>query len=385
MNTPPAMWLMVVLIMFPQIVETIYSPALPELASGFGVSLSVASQTLSVYFTAFAAGVVFWGIMSDRIGRRKAMLAGLTVYGAAALTAMHTQQFEFLLLCRVLSAFGAAAGSVVTQTMLRDSCDRAALAKAFSYVGIGVSVSPVIGLLAGGVLTEYGGYPAVFAALSLLAGILWLLCLLGLTETRPDVVIRPSVLTLGKRMAVDAHLWRHATLVAGFNVLLFSFYLQGPFVFARLGYSPQVFGYSGVVLAIGTVSGSLINKQWCYQGRSQRMLVQLASGFALAGAVGVVLLQDSLWFLLPMLLIVVGYGMGIPNILSQSLQAYQAQAGSAGALFGLQYYLLIGVGLSVAGMTPEFSGFQVIIAALMVLLSVSVKAPSMAAEQRLRR
>lgn len=384
MNTPPAMWLMVVLIMFPQIVETIYSPALPELASGFGVSLSVASQTLSVYFTAFAAGVVFWGIMSDRIGRRKAMLAGLTVYGAAALTAMHTQQFEFLLLCRVLSAFGAAAGSVVTQAMLRDSCDRAALAKAFSYVGIGVSVSPVIGLLAGGVLTEYGGYPAVFAALSLLAGILWLLCLLGLTETRPDVVIRPSVLTLGKRMAVDAHLWRHATLVAGFNVLLFSFYLQGPFVFARLGYSPQVFGYSGVVLAIGTVSGSLINKQWCYQGRSQRMLVQLASGFALAGAVGVVLLQDSLWFLLPMLLIVVGYGMGIPNILSQSLQAYQAQAGSAGALFGLQYYLLIGVGLSVAGMRAEFSGFQVIIAALMVLLSVSVKAPSMA-EQRLRR
>lgn len=384
MNTPPAMWLMVVLIMFPQIVETIYSPALPELASGFGVSLSVASQTLSVYFTAFAAGVVFWGIMSDRIGRRKAMLAGLTVYGAAALTAMHTQQFEFLLLCRVLSAFGAAAGSVVTQAILRDSCDRAALAKAFSYVGIGVSVSPVIGLLAGGVLTEYGGYPAVFAALSLLAGILWLLCLLGLTETRPDVVIRPSVLTLGKRMAVDAHLWRHATLVAGFNVLLFSFYLQGPFVFARLGYSPQVFGYSGVVLAIGTVSGSFINKQWCYQGRSQRMLVQLASGFALAGAVGVVLLQDSLWFLLPMLLIVVGYGMGIPNILSQSLQAYQAQAGSAGALFGLQYYLLIGVGLSVAGMKAEFSGFQIIIAALMVLLSVSVKAPSMA-EQRLRR
>ncbi|UIP29013.1 MFS transporter [Photobacterium sp. TLY01] len=384
MNTPPALWLMVVLIMFPQIVETIYSPALPDIASGFGVSVPVASQTLSVYFTAFAAGVVFWGLMSDWIGRRQAMLAGLTVYGVATLAAMQTQQFELLLLCRVLAAFGAAVGSAVTQTMLRDSCDRVALAKAFSYVGIGVSVSPVIGLLAGGVLTEYGGYPTVFAALSLLAGSLWLLCLLGLPETRPDVITRPSVLTLGKRMAVDTHLWRYAMLVAGFNVLLFSYYLQGPFVFARLGYSPQVFGYSGLVLAAGTIIGSFLNRQWLHQGRAQRVLIQLASGLALAGAAGVMILQDSLWFLLPMLLIVVGYGMGIPTILSQSLQAYQAQAGSAGALFGLQYYLLIGVGLSVAGITAAFSGFQIIIAALMVLLSLSGKATSMA-EQILRR
>ncbi|MBD8512113.1 multidrug effflux MFS transporter [Photobacterium sp. CAU 1568] len=384
MNPSPSLWLMVVLIMFPQIVETIYSPALPDIASGFGVSVPVASQTLSVYFTAFAIGVVFWGVMSDWIGRRKTMLAGLTVYGVAALAAMQAQQFEALLLCRVLTAFGAAVGSVVTQTMLRDSCDRASLAKAFSYVGMGVSVSPVIGMLAGGVLTEYGGYPAVFAVLSLLAGVLWLLCLLGLPETRPREVARASLLVLGKRMVVDTHLWRHAILVAGFNVLLFSYYLQGPFVFARLGYSPQVFGYSGLILAAGTVVGSFLNKQWLHKGRSQNVLIQVASGLALAGAAGVVILQDSLWFLLPMLLIVVGYGMGIPNILSQSLQAYQAQAGSAGALFGLQYYLLIGVGLSVAGMTAEFSGFHIIIAVLMALLSLSVKATSML-EQVLRR
>jgi len=49
------------LMMFPQIAETIYSPALPELALHFSVTPDIASQTLSSYFVAFAFGVVFLG------------------------------------------------------------------------------------------------------------------------------------------------------------------------------------------------------------------------------------------------------------------------------------------------------------------------------------
>lgn len=57
------MWLMLVMLMFPQIVETIYSPALGNLADAFGVSDTQAAQTLSVYFLAFALGVVVWGLL----------------------------------------------------------------------------------------------------------------------------------------------------------------------------------------------------------------------------------------------------------------------------------------------------------------------------------
>jgi hypothetical protein len=46
--------------------------------------------------------------------------------------------------------------------------------------------------------------------------------------------------------------------------------------------------------------------------------------------------------------IVVAYGVAIPNVLSEALQAYRAVAGSAGALFGLAYYLLLSLGLAVA-------------------------------------
>ncbi|WP_241006393.1 MFS transporter, partial [Aeromonas media] len=80
-NKLPPRWLVVGLMMFPQIVETIYSPVLTQIATQFRVSEGQASQTLSVYFLAFAVGVVCWGRLCDLIGRRPAMLAGLLTYG----------------------------------------------------------------------------------------------------------------------------------------------------------------------------------------------------------------------------------------------------------------------------------------------------------------
>ena len=63
MNTfhRPPLWLLTLLIMFPQLVETIYSPALPGIATSYHVSSERAAQTLSVYFVAFAVGVAMWG------------------------------------------------------------------------------------------------------------------------------------------------------------------------------------------------------------------------------------------------------------------------------------------------------------------------------------
>ncbi|MGF1727347.1 multidrug effflux MFS transporter [Photobacterium nomapromontoriensis] len=368
MKTSPSISLMVVLMMFPQIVETLYSPALPHIAKGFDVSVSIASQTLSVYFSAFALGVVVWGIVSDYLGRRKTMMLGLAVYGSAALGAMTTQTFEFLMVLRALSAFGAAVGSVVTQTMLRDSFDRRSLSKVFTYMGMGIAISPVVGMMSGGILAQYGGYQAVFFVLSLLAVVLWLVCLFQLPETMP-IERRPttSVLVLAKTLFSDVHIWRNALLVAGFNILLFSYYLKGPFIFAQLGLDSQAFGYSGVVLALGTLVGSMLNKQLINRDMTPSALIRIAACFSLVGAIGVNSLEGSLWFLLPMLLVVIGFGIGIPNILSHALVDYKDQVGSAGALFGMLYYLLIGAGLALAAATPSL-GWVVIISALLITI-----------------
>lgn len=108
------------MMMFPQVVETIYSPALTHIADGFHVSAEAAAQTLSSYFFAFALGVVVWGRLCDVIGRRPAILFGLGIYLFASIIAVFGDTFSLLLGARVIAAFGAAVGSVGTQTAIRD-------------------------------------------------------------------------------------------------------------------------------------------------------------------------------------------------------------------------------------------------------------------------
>ncbi|MBR7631113.1 multidrug effflux MFS transporter [Aeromonas popoffii] len=347
-NKLPPLWLVVGLMMFPQIVETIYSPVLTQIATQFRVSDGQASQTLSVYFLAFAVGVVCWGRLCDLIGRRPAMLAGLLTYGVGTLLALLANQFETLLLARVISAFGAAVGSVVTQTMLRDCYQGSELARVFSVMGIALSLSPVLGLVSGGLLAEQFGYLGVFSGLLLLALILGGIARWRLPETRPAITTRVALWPLACRMMKDGGLWCCAVLVSLFNTMLFGYYSLAPFLFAELGLSASEFGYSGILLALATLIGSLLNKHLLGRGWQPSSLVRLACVLALVAGLLVWTSQDSLWFLLPMMGVVVAFGIAIPNVLSQALLGYREVAGSAGALFGLAYYLLLSLGLALA-------------------------------------
>ncbi len=68
MKTKPSLWQMVLLLMFPQIAETIYSPTLDSISKSFDVSYAQAAQTLSIYFSAFALGVVVWAFWQTNGG-----------------------------------------------------------------------------------------------------------------------------------------------------------------------------------------------------------------------------------------------------------------------------------------------------------------------------
>jgi MFS family permease len=83
MNSKSLLVLAIALLMFPQIAQTLYSPALADIGQAFAVRPQEAAQTLSVFFLAFAFGVVVWGRLCDRIGRRPSMLAGLALYAGA--------------------------------------------------------------------------------------------------------------------------------------------------------------------------------------------------------------------------------------------------------------------------------------------------------------
>jgi predicted MFS family arabinose efflux permease len=348
MNDKKIVVLAVALLMFPQLAQSIFSPALADIGRAFAVGPQAAAQMLSIYFLAFAFGVVVWGRMCDLIGRRPTMLAGFALYAAASLMALGVSTFDALLTAQGLAAFGAAVGSVVTQTVLRDRFKGVALAQVFSLMGIALAASPAIGLFAGASLVQGFGFPGVPGGLLLLSVGLWCWCLRVLPETRPQPVASPALFETLWQMLRDRDIWRSTLLVAVFNIGLFSYYSLAPFMFERLGLSAQMFGYSGVILALGSGLGAALNKRLLQRGWSGAQLIQASGLLMLVGAGFVWLMEDSVLFVLAMVLVVLAFGMAIPNILGSALVNYGDRLGTAGALFGLLYYLLIGGGLILA-------------------------------------
>lgn len=365
-----SLWLAVALMMFPQIVETIYSPALTDIASAFNVNAEQASQTLSLYFFAFALGVVFWGRMCDIIGRRPTILAGLLIYAAASVGALFITHFYLLLLIRMLSAFGAAVGSIGTQTAMRDSYQGHELAKVFSIMGIALAISPALGMVAGAILVGYGGYQAVFMGLAILAIVLLLWSCYRLPETRPENVIHHPFLSTLLAMIRDKEILKNVILIAFFNINLFSYYQLAPFHFEQLMLSQQQFGLTGVLLAIGVGVGSILNRYLLAKKWTSERLVKLSSVISLVSGCMVYILIHSAWFILPVMGIVIGYGIAIPNVLAHALNRYADRKGTAGAILGLLYYIGLAVGLMIAGWSQHLGGVLVVSGAVLFLFAL---------------
>ncbi|HAV2258425.1 TPA: Bcr/CflA family efflux MFS transporter [Raoultella ornithinolytica] len=359
-----AMVLVTALLMFPQIVETIYSPALTDISRYFSISAAEAAQTLSVYFIGFAVGVLYWGRFSDRYGRRPALLAGLATYALGCVLALAARDFTLLLVARILSAFGAATGSVVSQTILRDRFNGRQLAALFSMMGLVLAVSPAAGVYLGGAIVAGWGMHGVLTALALLAAVLLLLCCWLLPETRPPQHVNTAFLPLLRRMATDKSLALAILLVAAFNVSLFSYYSLAPFIFAQLRQGSVAFGYSGIALAVGSLAGALFNRWLLRKAVAEAGILLLACLIQLISSVAVFCLADTLLFLLPMMGITCAYAMAIPLLLGTALGAYGHCRGTAGAIFGLAYYVLIGLGLAAVGWGQSLGGTLIVSASV---------------------
>ncbi|MBW6210344.1 MFS transporter, partial [Pseudomonas aeruginosa] len=175
-------------------------------------------------------------------------------------------------------------------------------------------------------------------------------------ETRPLLAGTPEPATLAifRRVLADRPLQTRALLVAVLNVLVFSFYAAGPFMVGDL---PGLgFGWIGLAIAIAGSLGALLNRRLPRTWNSARR-VRLGLALAAAGATAQTLLAavgyaEGLYWALPALPIFIGFGVAIPNLLGPALHAYDDCRGRAGALFGLAYYLLIGLGLGASTLLP---------------------------------
>jgi len=343
----PSLMLIITLVGFPQISESIFTPVLPALSRALRVSASQVQLTMSSYFVAFAIGVLFWGQLADLVGRRPAMLAGIAVYLLGNIGLFASANFGWLIGWRCVQAFGASAGSVVTQTIMRESFSGMAGAKIFAQTSAAMALAPALGPLIGGLVQAWFGYRQVFSTLIGMAGLILLYSGWRLPETRPIGMTAGTTastpVTL-KRLARDPVVWEYGFLIGGINGILFSYYAEAPFIFeTHFGFSTVQYGLLGLILAMASLVAALLVTQLLTTHRPEQLIL---AGFSLStvAAVGLLLaaqFDQVVWLLVSIFMTFLGLNIALPNCLNRALIGYEAIMGRASGWFSLAYYLVV--------------------------------------------
>jgi len=368
---------MIVLVAFPQISETIYSPSLPDISEALNASNRSVQLTLSIYFIGFAIGVFCWGWISDFIGRRPAMLGGLIFYSIGSFLCFYAETITFLLFSRFIQAFGAATGSIITQTILRESVSGSKRHAMFAQISAVIAFTPAVGPLIGGWVDQALGFRAVFFVLVAMSILLFIYAYFRLPETtdkttRKRIAIFPVV----KRIISSPRVLVFGLLIGGINGVLFSYYAEAPFIFIdHFNLSPGLYGFLGIIVALASIIGAMISKRLVNKYRPEKV-IHLGSLVMTVGALlllivctlplsNIVLLMG---ILVSIFITLLGSGIALPNCLSLALVSFQDVIGTAGAIFSLGYYLL--VSLITSGMSFLHNGSLMIMPLYFFILSI---------------
>jgi len=135
---------------------TIVTIALPSAQHSLGFSNSDRQWVVTAYSLAFGGLLLLGGRLSDLVGRRRMLIIGLVGFAAASALGGAAQGFATLVIGRGLQgAFGALLAPAALSTLAVTFTDPAERGKAFGVYGAIAGGGGAVGLLLGGVLTEY--------------------------------------------------------------------------------------------------------------------------------------------------------------------------------------------------------------------------------------
>lgn len=314
------------------------------------------------------------------------MLWGIFVYGLGSLGCYLSDSATWLLLCRFFQAFGASTGSVVTQTILRESIEVTKRHAVFAQISAALAFTPAIGPLIGGWVDQLLGFKAVFFTLVVMSAAIFICTFVSLPETRVPAAQNINVFSVLKRLVADRRIWAFTFMIGATNGILFSYYAEAPFIFIEFFHmTPGLFGFLGIFVALSSVFGAMLSKKLLTNFPAEKTILigSLVSTFGAVCLTGFTLygvnpsLLSLAFMVASIFTLLLGIGIAIPNCLSLALVNYSDALGTAGAIFGLGYYLV--VSLITSGMSYLHNGslvtmpiYFLILAILMSLVSKKI-------------
>jgi DHA1 family bicyclomycin/chloramphenicol resistance-like MFS transporter len=353
----------------------LYLAAFPRIADEFGTTPARVQLTITATLAGLAIGQLLIGSLSDALGRRRPLIAGLVLYVFASAAIIVAPTVEVLAAMRFVQGLGAAAGMVLSMAVVRDRFSGIAVGKVLARLMLVVGVAPIVAPVIGSFMLGLGSWRWQFGVLTAFGVVLLGLAAFVLPESLPVELrrtggVRPALRTYGSLLRDRTFML--LTLVSSFFLAaIFTYVSSATFVFqAQFGMSvgqfAMVFTAGAAALTAGTqVNGALIGRFT----PAQILRVAVLAGAAVATAMLVTgVLGLGMWpLVITLVLTLFAAGFVLPSVPTIALDANPDRAGSASALLGSFQF---GVGALVAPLTGLFG--EVSALSLAVVMSGSI-------------
>jgi len=241
------------------------SPIIILIKNHYNVSSNEVQLIITIYLVAICISQIFWGPLSDCIGRRSVLIIGASLFSLGGILASLNLAFEVFVFFRFVQGIGAAACLSMPRVMLTESYGVKKAAAKMSTLLAFMAIFPILSAVFGGYIGDNFGWQINFYTLFLFGGVVFSLNYVYTPET---------IKNKNKRLTFRATFLDFRYLFGQISFLYFAgvssiqaaffFSMAGfmPYQFERLGASPTEFGLWFSLTSIGYIIGNIVSKRY---------------------------------------------------------------------------------------------------------------------------
>lgn len=368
----PPLWLLGLLTFSGPVGMHIFVPALPAAAENLRATPAALELTISLYILGLAVGQLIYGPLSDRFGRRPALLAGLSIFTIASVAGLFAPDVHALVLARFFQALGGCSGLVLARAIIRDTSQAHEAARRLALTNLLVTAGPAVAPLIGAGLSSLWGWRTILVGLSALGVANFALAWRILAETRPETLFVSASKYASDYVGLlrSRQFLGYAVGGACATTSFYAFIACAPFIFIdRLHVASGQVGLYLALLVSGLWLGSLIASRLIARFSLNRFVV-VANALSVAAAASFLALlifdrATLIGTIATMFVFGVGVGAAAPAALVKAISVNPRVTGTASGLYG-SIQMAVGaalVALAGLGQNPALASAIVLVAA----------------------
>lgn len=320
-----------------------YLPALDNIRSDFATDASLVGLSISIYMAGFTVAQLFYGALSDQIGRKKPLLIGIAVFLVGTIGCLYSYSITQFLVFRLVQSIGICAAYILWQPMIVDLFKGEDVQKYFSMIMALGGLSPAIAPLVGGYLTEVAGWKSVFWVMICMGTLLMVWTVLVYKESL-NVEARkafsfPAVIANYSHFLKSRFFMGYAFSISCGITLYLVFLTMIPFVLSDIGYAADQIGLMYLPIALTFIAGTVVAKSLYLKlgdsGTLNAGVVLIVFGATALTATTLIIDVTSAWQIItPFSLITFGNGFLVPTGSAYLIGSFHERSGGCASSMG---------------------------------------------------